>query len=60
MMKGLFTHKQTHAGAKIRHEDDDQSVCQVSPFTVKVMTQLTLSQLHSIDLITHGQEDRAS
>lgn len=54
MMKGLFTHKQTHAGAKIRHEDDDQSVC------VKVMTQLTLSQLHSIDLITHGQEDRAS
>ena len=37
-MKGLFTHKQTHAGAKIRHEDDDQSVC------VKVMTQLTLSQ----------------
>lgn len=43
---------------KIRHEDDDQSVCQVSPFIVKVMTQL--SQVHSIDLITHGQEDRAS
>lgn len=60
MMKGLFAPAGLCLCAKIRREDDDQSVCQVSPFTVKVMTQLTLSQVHSIDLITHGQEDRAS